>query len=274
MHLNSNSKFSYELWQTEWQDLSLEKICVLTHKKKSEVVNADFFREFYKALEANGWKFQTNYYEDKNNYARWLERMVRSVMEEKHVMNPKCLSVGSGVGLIEAYMVDKGYDVDLQECQSASFSYLKSKDAKVKKYWVSQDLSELPDAVYDVVWTNLVLYCMKDEDIKKIVKNISRILKEDGIFIIVDVAPQLGDFLKEKLTGNRYHRGVFWGYIRSAVEYEKLVKEFFRIKRRVWLFKNRKGSYKECSPRTILGFNVRHYKNARVDLVGIICEKK
>ena len=54
------NKWMYELWQTEWQDLSLEKICVLTHKKKSEVVSADFFQEFYRMLGANGWKFQIN----------------------------------------------------------------------------------------------------------------------------------------------------------------------------------------------------------------------
>lgn len=268
------NKWMYELWQTEWQDLSLEKICVLTHKKKSEVVSADFFQEFYRMLGANGWKFQINYYKDKNRYARWLEKTVQSVTAEKKMINPKCLSVGCGVGLIEAYMIKKGYDVELQECQSASFSYLKSKDIKVAKYWVSQDLSELPDASYDVVWTNLVLYCMKDEEIKGIVKNVSRILKKGGIFIIVDTAPQLGDFLKEKLAGKKYHRGVFWGYIRSVLEYERLVKEFFRTRRRVWLLKSRNGSYKECRPRTILGFNVRHYKNARVELARIICEKK
>lgn len=269
-----NNKLSYELWQTEWQDISLEKICVMTHKKKSEIVSADFFAAFYRKLGANGWKFQANYYRDKVKYANWLEKEVRILTERK--ANPKCLSIGCGVGLIEACMMDKGYDIDLQECQEESFAYLKRRgsEAKTGKYWVSQDLSELPDAAYDVVWTNLVLYCMKEEEIQTIVKNVSRILKEGGAFIIVDVAPQLKDFLKERFTGKSYHRGIFWGYVRSVLEYERLVKKYFKVKRRVWLFKSRNGNYKECRPRTILGFNIRHYKNARVELAGIICEKR
>lgn len=269
-----SGRLMYELWQTEWQNLSLEKICVLTHKKKSEVVSADFFKEFYRMLGANGWKFQADYYRDKKRYAHWLEKTVQSIAEEKKLANPKCLSVGCGVGLIEAHMIEKGYDVELQECQSESFAYLKGKGVNVAKYWISQDLSELPAASYDVVWTNLVLYCMKDEEIQGIVKNVSRILKEGGVFIIVDEAPQMEDFLIEKLAGKHYQRGVFWGYVRSVLEYERLVKAFFRVKRRVWLFKSRNGSYKECRPRTILGFNVRHYRNAKVELAGIICEKR
>lgn len=272
--LNNGSKFSYELWQTEWQNLSLEKICVLTHKKKSEVVSTDFFKEFYRMLGANGWKFQENYYRDKKKYAHWLEKMVRFLAKEKGIDNPKCLSVGCGVGLIEACMIQNGYDVELQECQGESFSFLQSKDINVAKYWISQDLSELLDDTYDIVWTNLVLYCMTNEELQRIVNNVSRILKKRGIFIIVDVAPQLGDFLKEKLRGKRYRRGVFWGYVRSALEYERLVKPFFRVRRNVWLLKSRKGNYKECRPWTILGFNVRHYRNTRVELLGIICEKK
>lgn len=272
MKMGLSSKLMYELWQTEWQDISLEKICVINHKKKSEVISADFFSEFYRMLGANGWKFQNNYYKDKIKYADWLEKTVRFLTKKN--ANPKCLSVGCGVGLIEAYMIKKGYDVELQECQGQSFAYLKSKGINVGKYWISQDLSELPVSTYDVVWTNLVLYCMKEEEIKVIVKNVSRILKEGGIFIIVDVAPQLKDFLGERLMGRHYHRGIFWGYIRSVLEYERLVKKYFRVKRRVWLYKNRRGNYKECRPRTILGFNIRHYKNAKVELAGIICEKR
>lgn len=269
-----NRKLSYELWQTEWQNLSLEKICVLTHKRKSEVVSADFFKEFYRMLGAGGWKFQADYYRDKKEYARWLESTVRLFMEEKGIDHPKCLSVGCGVGVIEACMIQKGYDVELQECQGESFAYLQRKGIHVAKYWISQDLSELPDNTYDIVWANLVLYCMKDEEIIKIVKNVSRILKKEGIFIVVDVAPQLEEFLKEKLSKKSYRRGIFWGYVRSALEYERLITPFFKIKRNTWLIKNRNGSYKECRPWTILGFNLRHYKNAKVELIGIICENK
>ena len=138
-------------------------------------------------------------------------------------------------------------------------------------------MQELPSNAYDIIWTNSVLYCLDDEEYKKLSANISRILKPNGKFIVVDTAAQWRDFLnekKEKLFSSVKNKGVFWGYIRSLKDHERLLKNYFKLNRSFWVAKMKNGSYRECNPPTVLGFNLKQYGNADVVFEGIICEKK
>ncbi|MCM1038210.1 MAG: class I SAM-dependent methyltransferase [Ruminococcus sp.] len=271
-------KLRYKLWQNVWQDISLTQIAQKKGMKIEEIASADFYAMFYEKLKENHYRFQESWLNEKREYSNWLKEVVDRLTLNMKIEKPKLLSVGCGIGIVEEPFIRGGYDIELQECQKESYDYL-NRGGILPKTWVTSTLDELPADTYDIVFSNFVMYALDDRDYKRQVANILRILKPHGKFIMIDTAAQWRNFLHENIINFSHElkkdkrEVVFWGYIRSLKEHERLLKDLFQINREFWVAKTKSGKLEECSPATLLGFYFSNYKDAEIMYEGIICEK-
>lgn len=96
----------------------------------------------------------------------------------------KCLDLGCGLGQYTKYFKDKGFDViscDISEIVLETLSNIMP-DAKTKKLDMSQDFP-FPDDSFDVVVANLSIHYFDYKTTKKLLREIKRVLKNDGYFI-------------------------------------------------------------------------------------------
>lgn len=218
-------KFKYKMFQTEWQGISLIEIAEQKQLDMHQVASSDFYDEFYRKLEENDWRFEPDWLETKRKNGRWLG----SVIETLKTPQAKILSVGAGLGVVEEELIRRGHDIELQECQEKSFGYLKNRGFDSLKLWISPDLKDLPSQCYDVIYSNLMVYALKDSEYENFLWECNRILKDGGTLIITDIVANVKWFLLQpvillKHMIDRKPR-VFWGYVRSVDMHKKIAKK-------------------------------------------------
>lgn len=94
----------------------------------------------------------------------------------------KCLDLGCGIGQYSKELINYGYDVTSADISDIALEKVKEFNNNVVKVDMKEKLPFLDD-IFDVVFANLSIHYFSDEDTKKIMKEIKRILKKDGLFI-------------------------------------------------------------------------------------------
>lgn len=226
-----------ELWQKDWNGISLVDIAEAKGLNPSRLAAEDFYGFFYENLKMNGYKFSEDFLHDKAFAREFINGAIEEYIEDTGIGNPKILSLGCGTGIIEEELLSK-YDIELQECQESSFDYLHKKGKSASREWVTVDLSEIPENTYDIVYAFSIMYSFEDEDYKNFVKNASKLLSANGRLIIVDVSETYNNVIKTSMkllvkrllkqfvpSINEFAYGIKWGYIRAKREHERLLKE-------------------------------------------------
>ena len=93
-----------------------------------------------------------------------------------------CLDLGCGIGQYTKWFMENGYEVISSDISMIALEKVK----EFNKNIVNLDMREkLPfiDNMFDVVFANLSIHYFSDLDTKKLMNEIKRILKEDGLFI-------------------------------------------------------------------------------------------
>lgn len=223
------------LRQTSWFGLNLEKLAQDLVHDVEKVAGSNVYSEVYKELLSSGCVGITpRWLKLKLTLSDWLSAFLKT----QGLHKSSILSVGCGLGVVECSLIEQSINVDLQECQDISIQYLAKNHPDVYKktrFILSQDLSNLTEASYDVVMAITSSYCLKDLEINEFFKAIHRILKPEGVFIFYETTlslkeifyhlkNKLGDFVKK-----RKPQGILWGWKRSENVFIELAKnnDFF-----------------------------------------------
>lgn len=111
----------------------------------------------------------------------WLEKY--SDIFDKIPKN-QALDLGCGLGQYTKYLIDKGFNVISADISIEVLNRLKSniQEANIKELDMSKPLP-FKDNSFDLVFANLSIHYFDSETTIKLLKEIRRILKENGYFI-------------------------------------------------------------------------------------------
>lgn len=94
----------------------------------------------------------------------------------------KCLDLGCGIGQFSKQLIKYGYDVVSADISDIALNKVKGFNENVVKLDM-RDKLPFQDNEFDLVFANLSIHYFSDEDTRKLMLEIKRILKEDGLFI-------------------------------------------------------------------------------------------
>ena len=94
----------------------------------------------------------------------------------------KCLDLGCGIGQYSKQLINYGYDVISADISDIALNKVKDFNPNVVKLDM-RDRLPFQDNEFDLVFANLSINYFSDEDTKKLIIEIKRILKDDGLFI-------------------------------------------------------------------------------------------
>ena len=119
----------------------------------------------------------------------WKEHINKDLEEDLWIKDYKeylgtglCLDLGCGIGQFSKWFIENGYDVISTDISRIALEKVKDFNSNV----VNVDMREnLPfeDNKFDIVFANLSIHYFSDLDTKKLINEIKRVLKKDGLFI-------------------------------------------------------------------------------------------
>src|SRR5256885_1378012 len=110
--------------EKEWHHINLSQFAGV---RKNTAAGDDFYRNFYQTLLQSDTTLAIpqGWLEQKRKTADWIETEFLAPIKKESGPDIRILSLGAGLGIIEERWLEKGYRVDLQECQSISLERLK-----------------------------------------------------------------------------------------------------------------------------------------------------
>lgn len=94
----------------------------------------------------------------------------------------KCLDLGCGIGQYSKELMSYGYEVTSSDISDIALEKVKEFNSNVIKLDMKEKLP-FSDNEFDLVFANLSIHYFSDKDTKKLMLEIKRILKKDGLFI-------------------------------------------------------------------------------------------
>ncbi|MEE3343419.1 MAG: class I SAM-dependent methyltransferase [Bacilli bacterium] len=142
----------------------------------------------------------------------WKENINKELEEDlwideyKEYLNNKglCLDLGCGIGQYSRWFMKNGYDVISSDISNIALNKVKEFNPNI----INLDMREpfpFEDNKFDLVFANLSIHYFSDNDTKKILKEIKRILKKDGLFIGSVNGIQGLEKIKDTAVSLEYH---------------------------------------------------------------------
>ena len=94
----------------------------------------------------------------------------------------KCLDLGCGIGQFSKQFVKYGYEVISADISEIALNEVKDFNKNVIKLDMRERLP-FKNSEFDLVFANLSIHYFSDEDTKKLLLEIERILKDSGLFV-------------------------------------------------------------------------------------------
>jgi len=94
----------------------------------------------------------------------------------------KCLDLGCGIGQYSKELMDYGYEVISADISDIALKKVKEFNDNIVNVNMKENLPFI-DNSFDLVFANLSIHYFSDNDTKKLMNEIKRILKQDGLFI-------------------------------------------------------------------------------------------
>lgn len=96
--------------------------------------------------------------------------------------NGKCLDLGCGIGQYSKKLMEYGYDVVSADISDIALNKVRDFNKNVVKLDMRNDLP-FQNSEFDIVFANLSIHYFSDTDTKKLLLEVKRILKDNGLFI-------------------------------------------------------------------------------------------
>jgi len=202
-----HARAEQRLFSDDWHGISLESVAREAGLPCDQVANEHFYRALYRRWKNASFASDDEWIAAKKRIADLMaESLVRYA-----VPTPRVLSVGAGLGLIEGYLLDAGWSVELQECQGESLDRFRS-DSRTR-VWIGADLRELPSNTFDAVLSISMAYALSLAGYRALLVDCARILRPGGVLIVWDHDVRIGfSTLRGRLRGRRL---LFWGWLRT-----------------------------------------------------------
>lgn len=206
----------------------------------------------YEKMKEDHFQLDPDFIEIRKKTSSWLERL----MQDLNILpqTSQILSIGAGLGLVEIPLINKGYNITLQEHQDQSFFYIKKALPQVQlKFLCTKDVSDVSKNMYDFIYAYGVFCVIDMKYLSSFMKNIYQILKPGGCFAIISGDGAYSwDLLKTLFVK---HQGVLWGWKRPwqlTAWYAKKVG--FTLEAHYFL----NGSLERENPSKILGIPIKY----------------
>src|SRR3989338_6119814 len=106
--------------QHEWHHIAFRDLSLTG---QLGVVGKEFYSLFYQTLISLGPVLSAEWIEHKHRVGQWLVTEFLKPQSMKEQL--RILSVGAGLGVVEEQLWNRGYWVDVLECQESSLAYIK-----------------------------------------------------------------------------------------------------------------------------------------------------
>jgi hypothetical protein len=224
------------IYQTEWQSIPFASFASVSPK---ELAGPEFYEAFYVELfkRYQSWdQLPSTWREKKKTWADFIATRTRG--------RPRVLSVGCGLGIVERYLRAQNPDVDLtiHEIAPSSWRWVEHEFRPDRKLTgrIPECLPE--NAQFDLVYLGTVDYALDDESLVGLLAALrGYIAQPNGECLVISASFEqtpatpsefarlrLGDLkeLAKDFLGRfgLYSRGQFWGWNRSRVEYQSLMR--------------------------------------------------
>lgn len=138
----------------------------------------------------------------------------RTVERIKDKTIKSILDLGCGAGRDSLYLSNFGYDITAFDLSSKALSLFEDRPQNVKFICGDMQNMELPKNSFDMVFANLTLHYFDDAITKKIIKDITNILKKGGVLTFLCKStkdPLYGEGIKveENVFDYKYRRHFF-----------------------------------------------------------------
>lgn len=225
-------------FQQRWFDIDLEELSDSLNLDSSKVGEENLYKGVYESLERGNYSgISEEYLNNKKDLAKLLENLLNQYQSKEKTS----LSVGCGLGVVESELLQKGYKIDLQECQSLSLRYLEKNSPDILEHVriiISNTLEKIPTHAYNTVMAITSSYCLKEEILELFFSDIERILKPHGVFIFYEASltwREIFNYIKQRLL-RRKNVGIFFGWKRSLTRFHKIAQsKRFLIEREIFL---------------------------------------
>jgi SAM-dependent methyltransferase len=213
--------FNIPFYQTHWHGIALEEIYKEIGGEADIKNNAIIYDWFYTKLNDGSCTIEPQFIAFRQTVSQWLEKIMKGLSIQPH--DSRILSVGAGLGYIEAPLIEKGYDIIIQECQSKSLEYIEKLIPSQKICFInSPDLTEIKGESFDFVYAYGVCYSLSPEILESFLMQISRVLIPGGMLCIAGDGSYAWNLLKSLI---QKHQGIQWGWRRPWQQTVKLAKK-------------------------------------------------
>ena len=213
------------MFQKMWHGIDLTSLPA-AFSDPNKPVSAEFYEQFYAALEAGQGKVEEHWSEAKRNLGAVIEDGIISEWQKEHGRAPRILALGVGTAIAERVWYERGHQVTFHECQADSLEEVlrvcPGADHLIGSF---EDLK--PDGQYDLITMLTIDYVMNRREFTEFLVRVAGWLTNEGQLIIycastLSVRQFVAETVKRLLGRYRKNRQVFWGYWRSP-------HEFFRV---------------------------------------------
>lgn len=212
-------------YESEWNGLNLAEIAHAMGRNAGAVAKPDFYRFFYQRLQAANFDFNAAWLQNK----QFQSRRMRYYFDKFNLelgYPARALSIGAGLGVVEAPLLKAGYDLTLQECQDHSFAYLRQSGLRFQS-WIGEDLKLIPAQPFDIIFIFTVSYAISPRDYPGFLRAVRQLLRPGGRLVLWDPVPSLKALPGLRRVKDRLKRrhSIFWGWLRTPVEHRRALRQ-------------------------------------------------
>jgi hypothetical protein len=219
-------------YQTEWQGIRFASFADLS---ASRLADADFYNAFYDELfrRYGGYnELSAAWRREKGDLAEWIAGRLPA--------GSRVLSVGAGLGYMEYCLHrDHGQDMELhvQDYASNALTWLRQELPAARIHLAAKG-SQTECRLFDLIYLSAVDYAVEDGALITLLADMKTQLCEGGACLLISASLQdeslslprrINDWCKEMAkrvleTVGMYHRGQFWGWLRTQSDYRELMR--------------------------------------------------
>jgi hypothetical protein len=219
-----------KLYQTEWHRIPFTDFASIS---SFELPSASFYESFYKAFfeKYKNWEeLDDEWKKHKMRIAEFIYNRIVAVKADK------TLSIGCGIGIIEKFLIDKGYNnLELTEISSIPLRWIRP-FVSPEKIHIGYFPNCLPsDNRYDFIFLSDVDYCFNDFQLIEFLKDVKKRIAPHGTCLLISTAfisprntikrrnyfvnlIKKGASVLNSFKRIRTNNQQFWGYLRNKTE--------------------------------------------------------
>ena len=214
----------YRLFSNDWQGIDLCDLADELDISKSKLADHHLYSALYERWSKENFKPEPGWVEAKAKIASLIDSSLR----DAGVVGGRLLSVGAGLGLVEAALLDRGWTVTLHECQPYSFGYLRRiLGDRMPPTIVDSTIESVSAAAFDVILACSVTYAFDLTTYAGFLKQCRRVLAPNGLVIVWEHDAKFFplDYAHVAVNVLRGLKYLKWGWIRGPEDHERLARK-------------------------------------------------